>query len=380
MKLRHIIIISVFILINILIGFTLIKGKSLFSKTKQKQNNNKASVIIPSLVATQVTNTDETFNITAFGEVTAYNSIDVSAEVQGKLIKGKVELKPGVKFRKGDLLFKIKDTEAIYNLRSRKSGFINLIASILPDIKSDFPTEFDKWNNYINSIKLNKTLPILPAWSSNKEKVFLSSKKVLSEYFSIKGSEEQLTKFYVYAPFSGTIKNVFINQYSVVNPGVKVMTIVQTSNYELPLAIPLTQVNNIKIGTQAKIYTTSGQLKATGKVVRISDVLDKKTQSVIAFVKPKVLPNKQIIEGEYLKAQLDLGVTFNGLRIPYSAISDSNTVFIYQPDSTLKPKSVQILNKNDKGYFITGLNDGETVIIQEVFSYTDTSKFKVILK
>lgn len=376
MKLRHIIIIAVFILINGLIGMALLRG----GKSSSKGEDKKVTVVIPTVVAKQVHNVDETFNITAFGEVTAYNSIDVSAEVQGKLIKGKIELKPGVKFRKGDLLFKIKDTEAIYNIRSRKSSFINMIATILPDIKSDFPSEFDKWNNYINSIKLNKTLPTLPSWTSNKEKVFLSNRKILSEYFSIKSAEEQLTKYYVYAPFSGTIKDVFINEHSIVNPGGKVMTIVQTSNYELPLSIPLEQANEIKIGTQANIFTTTGELKATGKVIRISDVLNKQTQSITAFVKPKVLKNKHIIEGEYLKAELNLGSSFNGIRVPYPAISKNNTVYIYQADSTLKPKNIQVLNENDKGIFISGLNDGETVILQEIFNYTDTSKFKVILK
>jgi multidrug efflux pump subunit AcrA (membrane-fusion protein) len=376
MKLRHIIIIAVFILINGLIGMTLLRGL----KTNTKDKDKKFTVVFPTLVAKQVHNIEESFNITAYGEVTAYNSIDISAEVQGKLIKGKVELKLGVKFRKGDLLFKIKDTEAIYNIRARKSTFINMIASILPDINSDFPDEFDKWNNYINNIKLNQTLPILPSWTSNKEKVFLSNRKILSEYFSIKSAEEQLAKYYVYAPFSGTIKNVFINEYSIVNPGVKVMTIVQTSNYELPIAIPLEQANTIKIGAQANIYTTSGELIATGKVIRISDVLNKQTQSITAFVKPKVLKNKQIVEGEYLKAELDLGSTFKGFRIPYHAISDNAIVYIYQADSTLKPKNIQVLNENDKGIFVSGLNDGETVIVQEVFNYTDTSKFKVILK
>lgn len=376
MKLRHIIIIAVFILINGLIGMALLRG----GKSSSKGEDKKVTVVIPTVVAKQVHNVDETFNITAFGEVTAYNSINVSAEVQGKLIKGKIELKPGVKFRKGDLLFKIKDTEAIYNIRSRKSSFINMIATILPDIKSDFPSEFDKWNNYINSIKLNKTLPTLPSWTSNKEKVFLSNRKILSEYFSIKSAEEQLTKYYVYAPFSGTIKDVFINEHSIVNPGGKVMTIVQTSNYELPLSIPLEQANEIKIGTQANIFTTTGELKATGKVIRISDVLNKQTQSITAFVKPKVLKNKHIIEGEYLKAELNLGSSFNGIRVPYPAISKNNTVYIYQADSTFKPKNIQVLNENDKGIFISGLNDGETVILQEIFNYTDTSKFKVILK
>jgi hypothetical protein len=53
---------------------------------------------------------------------------------------------------------------------------------------------------------------------------------------------------------------------------------------------------------------------------------------------------------------------------------------VYQNDSTLKPKSINILNETDKGIFVTGLNDEEIVITQEVFNYTDTTKYKIILK
>jgi len=375
MKLRHILIIASFVLINILIGYTLLKNKS-----DNKAENKKAPIVVPTLKVKNVTNKTERFNLIAFGEVSAYNQINVSAEVQGKLIKGNVELKPGVKFKKGSLLFKIKDTEAIYNIRAKKSGFINLMASILPDINVDYPSEYNKWVAYTESIKLNTTLPTLPSWKSNKEKVFLSSKRVLSDYFSIKSAEEQLTKFYVYAPFSGSIKDVFINQHSIVNPGARVMTIVQTSNYELPLAIPLEQANSIKIGTKANIYTTAGDLKAVGKVVRLSDVLNKKTQSIMAYVKPKAIDGKILIEGEYLKAELDLGSDFDGVRIPFQSIFNQNKVYIYQSDSTLLLKTITVLNENQNGVFVSGLKNDSKIVIQEVLNYTDSTKYKTVLK
>jgi len=376
MKLRHILIIISFVLINVLILFALLKSKN--DNAKHKATTNKTE--LPSVIGIKVKNKNESFNIEAYGEVIAYNTVNVSSETQGKLIKGKVELKPGVKFRKGDLLFKIKDTEAIYNIRARKSGFMNLIASILPDIKTDFPNEFDKWNTYLNSIKLNQTLPILPSWKSNKEKVFLSNRKILSEYFTLKGAEEQLSKHYVNAPFSGAIKTVSVNEHSIVNPGTKVITIIQTSNFEIPLAIPLIQADVVKKGTKVKLYTTSGHQKATGTVIRISDVLDKKTQSITVYVKPSVLSGEHLIEGEYLKAELNLGKVYLGFRIPFQAVNNQQ-VYIYQKqDSTLKLKTITILNENEKGVFVNGLNDGEIVITQEVFNYTDTTKYNLIIK
>ncbi len=375
MKLRHILIITSFILVNVLIIFALLSGRA---KNKTKSTDN--AVILTTLKAQKIKNTEERFNIEAYGEVAAYNQIDVSTEVQGKLLKGSKELKPGVKFKKGDLLFKIKDTEAIYNIRARKSGFINMIATILPDINADFPSEYDKWSSYVDAIKLNQTLPVLPAWKSTKEKIYLSNKQVLSEYFTIKSAEEQLTKYYMYAPFSGTIKSVNVNEYAIVNPGSKVMTIVQTSNFEIPLSIPLSQVNDVKVGTKVKLYNTNNNYRTSGKVVRVSDVLDKKTQSITAYVKPNLAKEQPLIEGEYLKAELDLGKAYLGVRIPFNALFDDHMVYVYQNDSTLKPKSIDILNETDKGIFVTGLNDEEIVITQEVFNYTDTTKYKIILK
>ncbi|MEZ4922102.1 MAG: HlyD family efflux transporter periplasmic adaptor subunit [Crocinitomicaceae bacterium] len=374
MKLRHIIIIVVFLIINVLIIMALKGGKQ---KTVEKD---KSEVFIQTLPAVQVQNKEEHFNVEGYGTVTSFNSTDVSCEVQGKLIAGNKPLKPGVKFSKGELLFRVNDNEARYNLRSRKSGFINIIAQMMPEIKVDFPDEFEKWNDYMNDIKLNESLPQLPAWKNSKEKVFLSTRNVLTEYFAIKSLEEQLAKFSVYAPYNGMITEVFINDHSVVNPGTKIMKIIQTGNFEVPVSIPASSLDAINIGTKTEIYSTSGELKGMGSVVRISEVINKSTQSVDVYIKPVAIEGHKFIEGEYVKVAIDESGKYEGIRIPVSAVHDNSVLIYSKKDSTLSIKPVMILNKNEFGVFVSGLNDNEIVIAKDVPGYTDSTKYDVLIK
>ncbi len=374
MKLRHIFIIAFFLVVNILIITALKKG---FSKPIEVTVN---KVFLPNLSATTVNNSEKEFKAMGYGNVSSFNSLDLISEVQGKLNQGKVNLKAGVKFRKGDLLYKIYDVEARYALRARKSGFINLIATILPDIKSDYANEFIKWTTYIESIKLNKNLPELPAWTSDKEKVFLASKQVLSDYFSIKGQEEQLKKYSVYAPFSGTITTVYMSNLSVVNPGSKVIKIAQNSNFEISITIPKHQIESIRIGSKATILTTENSIKGYGKVVRISDILNQNTQSINVFIKATPTVNQKFIDGEYVKVDLNIEGKNNGITIPSLAIKNNSVMVYSTTDSLIRQKQISILNEDVSGTFISGLTDGEIIITQEILNHQDATKYNVIIK
>ena len=127
------------------------------------------------------------------GRLSSQQSVDLSAEVQGQILPGKIILRKGTKFRKGDLLVKIFDEEAKNNLRASKSRFMNGIASILPDIRIDFPESYQKYQDFFNSIKIDKPLPELPKLDSDKEKVFLASRNILNDYYNIKSSGIMMT-------------------------------------------------------------------------------------------------------------------------------------------------------------------------------------------
>lgn len=347
---------------------------------KPDEEIEEKALFVPTLKGAIVENKIEILNIGGYGTVSSFNAFDVACEVQGKLSEGKFTLKPGTKFRKGDLLFRISDTDARYNLRARKSGFITIIANLLPDIKVDFPDEFTKWNTYIDDIKLNEDLPQLPSWKSSKEKIFLSTRNVLTEYFSIKGLEEQLNKYVVFAPFSGVITDVYLSNYSVVNPGTRIMRIVETDNFEIPVSIGVDQLENVKIGATASIFSTGGTLKGMGSVVRISEVINKSTQSIDVYVKPKNLDGQSFVEGEYVHVKIDQENEQTGFRIPKNAIFEEQVYIYSKQDSSLTLSPVQIVAINDEGAFVKGLKDKSIVITQEVLNYTDTSKYQILIK
>lgn len=345
-----------------------------------EKDDKEEEVFIQTLKAIEVVNAEEQFNVVGYGTISSFNSLDMASEVQGKLFKGRKDLKPGMKFKKGELMYYVNDTEARYTLRSRKSGFINIIAQMLPDIKVDFASEFDKWNTYIEDIKLNEPLPQLPSWKDNKEKIFISTRSVLTEYFAIKSMEEQLKKYSVVAPFNGVVSAVFISDQSVVNPGTKVLTFAQTDNFEVSMSVPVSSLKNIEVGTKGNIYTTTGELKGVGNVVRISEVINKSTQSIDVFIKPQALENESFIEGEYVKVSINESGLFKGVRVPNSAVKE-NKVFIFnRKDSTLTQREVFILDENEQGLFITGLKNKEVVITQEVLNYSDSTKYDVLIK
>lgn len=375
MKFRHIIIVIVFLLFNVFVILSLNIGKE-----KEEEKETEKEIFIPTLQGISVQNQKETLNIGGFGTVTSFNSVDLACEVQGKLIEGNRGLKPGTKFKKGELLFKINDIDAQYNLRSRKSSFITIIANLLPDLRIDFPEEFEKWNSYINDIKLNENLPQLPSWKSTKEKIFLSTRNVLTEYFAIKSLEEQINKYSVYAPFGGVITDIYMNNFSVVNPGTKIIRIVETDNFEIAVSIPAEQLGNLKIGAKASIYTTAGELKGIGNVARISEVINKNTQSIDVYIKPKSIDGYSFIEGEYVQVKIDEQDEQDGFRIPKDAIFD-NQVFIYSTkDSSLHKQEIQIIDSNDEGVFVNGLKNKSIVITQEVLNFTDTSKYQILIR
>jgi multidrug efflux pump subunit AcrA (membrane-fusion protein) len=375
MKLRHIIIIAIFVLINVGVFMTLN-----FGGNKTEEDTKEEVKFVQSVEAQAIENTTENFSFEAYGTVSSFQSVDISSEIQGKLIQGKKDLKPGVTFRKGELLFRFNDVEARLNIRSRKSAYINIIANMLPDIKVDFPSEFDKWNDYINSIKLNESIPQLPSWKSNKEKIFISTRNVLTEYFAIKGLEEQLKKFYVRAPFSGLVTMAYVSEHSVINPGTKVLTLVATGDFELAVSVPVSQLGDLQIGSTSKIYTSTGRLKGEGKVVRISEVINKSTQSVDVYIKPIPNENEKFIEGEYIKVAIDQAGEFSGCRIPEISIFDNQVYTYSKADSSLSIKKVMVLNENSAGVFVSGLNNKDIVITQEVLNVSDSSKYEVVIK
>jgi len=341
------------------------------NKEKQKDEKDKEENIkyYPVL---KVQNKDQQVNLMSYGQIESYKSIDINSEVAGKLIKGDIELKPGIKFRKGQLLAFVENKEVWYNLASRKGGYINLIANILPDIKFDYSSEYEKWEKYMQSIKLNQDIPKLPQWASEKEKVLLATKGVLAEYFALKSLEANTKKFQIIAPFDGTVLEAFMDAGTNVNMGSRIMRVIHTGSYEVKVPMSFSNLERLKKEKEVEIFNSSDEKIAIGYLNRYTDVINQQTQSIDVYFKLEPLEGKQLMNGMYINVVMKGSEIVDAFKLPRRAVNNNNVFVI--ADSSLVQYKVDVKRFEGDSVYVTGLDNGQFVVVNSVESVVDSIK------
>jgi len=311
------------------------------------------------------------------GRVSSFQTIDLISEVQGRILEGSVLLKKGENFEKGDLLVRIFNDDAAFTLQSRKSKFLNAIALILPDFKIDFPGSYDKWNDFFKQISTGKDLPELPQITDSQEKIYLSSKNILSEYYGIKSDEIRLKKYNLYAPFSGSIGDVNLELGSVANPGSKIARLIKTNDLELEVPLEIEDAVWVKVNDNVKVVDTKTNVEWMGKVVRKANYVDEKTQSIAIFVGINSTDEKPIFKGQYLQAHFEGKELKNVMEMPRNAVVNNNQVFVVV-DSLLTRKHIDIQKVNTKTLFFTGIEEGTELVVEPLLNVTENTKVHII--
>lgn len=316
--------------------------------------------------------------VEAFGRVGSAQQINVIAEVGGKLLQGNIPLKKGQSFKKGQLLCKIDDVEENLNLQAHKSSFLHTLASILPDIKIDFPQSFDTWQKYFDGIKLDEKLPALPEPKSSKEKTFLAAKNILSEYYAIKSEEENIKKFYIYAPFNGSIITINYQIGSVVNPSANIGTIISTDELELEVPVELRDIAFVQKGKQVTIVD-EGEFEQNwiGTITRVADFIDPNSQSVSVFIRIQKRSRYEALDGLFLKARIP-GKSVNGAaEVPRRILKNKNEIFVVQ-DSVLVTRKVKVHKVSENNAIISGLKEGEMMVTDRPSNASEYMKVEIV--
>ena len=315
--------------------------------------------------------------ITATGRLSSQHAVDLSAEVSGQLLQGNINLKEGATFKKGDLLVRIFDEESRSNLKASKSRFLNSIAGILPDMKIDFPESYIKWTKFFNSINISKPLPNLPKIDSDKEKVFLASRNILSDYYTIQSAEIRLSKYKITAPFNGTFTNVIMEVGSVVNPGSRIATMIKTDKLELEIPIRIDDIYWINIGDAVKASTKDGLHTWNGRVVRKSDYLDPNSQSINVYVALDHTKSKPLFQGQYLKAVFAEKEIKGSMEIPRNALFKKEWVYTVE-DGKLKKQKVNILKTNETSVLFKGLEPGTIIVVEPLVNALEGTNAEIL--
>lgn len=352
--------------ITIIAAIILLAGA--FSLFKALKNNKKAVFAtvkksLPLAYTQVVENKSIPVTIPASGSIIAKNRFKLYSEVQGILEIASKEFKPGIHYKKGELIYKLNSEEFYTNLLSQKSSFQNLIVSMMPDLRLDFPESFDLWQVYLNTFDISKPLAVLPKSQSEKEKRFIASKNIFTNYYSIKNLEIKLEKYSIYAPFDGVLTDANITPGTLVSPGQLIGEFVDPSTFEMEVSIKSSLISKLEIGDEVEVLNLEKEnIKYPGKIIRINKKVDLNSQTVNIFIE---LKGKDLIEGMFLKALLTSKVLENIVEIPRNLLINQNQIYTIS-DSTISLKDIHVVYENEQSIMVRGLKTGQTIVAKPV--------------
>ncbi|MFT7628495.1 MAG: membrane fusion protein (multidrug efflux system) [Ulvibacter sp.] len=347
------------------LGAILIIG-AFFAANKIIESNKKVRPIAPKIVKTvfaeSVTNGIIPITIPANGTLVAKNRLELYAEVQGVFRSSAHDFKAGQNYRRGETLLSIDASEYYASVQAAKSDFLNLVTSIMPDLRLDYPEAFPSWQAYLNDFDFKKSVPLLPAISSEKVKYFITGRGIFSSYYSVKNLEQRLGKYRITAPFSGILTEALVTKGSLIRQGQKLGEYIDPSVYELELSIEKAFSDLMKLGEKVTLTAMDSEKEYLSKVTRINGKIDQATQTIKVFVEVR---GADLKEGMYLEARLSAKSEDNAIEISRKLLVNETQVFVLR-DTILDIIEVEPVHFSDKTVILKGVPDGTRILSKPV--------------
>lgn len=352
-------------LILAIVGIALIIVSIFFAKNLIDNKNKVKPVpqkIVKSVFVNTVTNSTVPIVISANGNLRAKRRVELYSEVQGIFNPGEKLFRPGQKYNKEEVFIAINSDEYTASVQSAKSTLYNSIASIMPDLRLDFPEIYKKWQKYLTLFDMNASTPKLPEMSSEKENFFIIGRGIVSNYYNVKNLEQRLTKYYISAPFDGILTEALATEGSLIRNGQKLGEFIDPTIYEMEVSISKSFANLLKIGENVALSNLENTESYQGKVSRINGSIDPTTQTIRAFIEVK---SKNLKEGMYLEAKLDAKKEENAIEIDRNLLLETNEIYIVK-ENKLDVIPVKPIHFSDTKVVLKNVPNGSVILSKPV--------------
>ncbi len=328
---------------------------------KSKRENKPQTKVVDTKIV-KLTSTPA--KILGYGRVASVQPIQLYSEVSGILQAGNIPFQPAQSFKKGDLLLKVDNRQATLALNSTKSDLMTALATLLSEIKSNFPEEYDIWQEYFNNCSFDNKLQKLPETDNQKIKLFLSRFNVYKLYFSVRDLEIRLSKHYFYAPFDGSIVSANQRDGSTARIGTLLGEIINLEKLEVEVPVSVQDVQWINREAPVKLVSSEISGTWTGQITRIGQTIDPRTQTIQVFISIENLHQLPILEGVFFQVEITGHNIEDAVSIPHKALYNDEFVYLIK-NGQLKFQKVEITRKENGSAIIDGgLNNGDTLVIE----------------
>mgnify|MGYP001034634273 CR=1 FL=1 len=274
------------------LGLILILGIAAASCTTQGSNE---AVELPAVKA-EVAAVESLQNkqiIQASGKVEAANSANVSTRMMGNVAQ--LNVKTGDKVSKGTLLLTISSDDLLAK-RAQVEASIEQANSMAENARKDyerFKTLYEKGS------ATQKELENMTTRYESAKAGLEAAKQMKKEV------EAQFAYTNIRAPFSGVVANTFAKVGDIASPGMPLVTIEGTTNYEATVLVPETYISALSIGMEADIYVKASDISKKGIIREVSP--SAKNTGGQYMVKIDLPDSDGILPGMFVNAEIAVG-------------------------------------------------------------------------
>lgn len=298
----------------------------------------------PPLVSVQsVVKAELPVTVAAYGNVTAWRQLELSAQVTGRVLWQSPLFEPGIIVEAGEPLLRIDATDYELALAEARQALSTAKLS-LADAKS-----------------LRQAARVEEAEAS----VAAAEARIVRAKRDLKNTE-------ITAPYRAVIDEQAVELGQFITVGTRLGRILGADRAEVRLPVPPQDVRFIQDVDKSAVtvYSESGDgaQSWSGRVARIEARIDTQTRSfpvVVEIDKPldRELHQTPMRFGLFVRAEISGGTLANAVLLPQEALHGDDDVFVYV-DGELQRRSVTVARVGTQGVLVTaGLAQGEQVVI-----------------
>ena len=314
--------------------------------------------------------------IRAVGNVEAYATVSIKSQVTGVLEQA--HFKEGQDVKKGQMLFTIDP-------RPLQAALKQAEATLARD-----SAQVKNWREQVRRYAelVKKQYVSQEQYDQIKTNADAAEAVVAADQAAVENAKVQLSYCYIYAPMSGRVGSILVNEGNLVrvNDGTPLVVINQLTPIYVTFSVPEQNLEDIKrhmaagaLKVDARFPSDDGRPE-TGTLSFIDNAVDRATGTV-KLKAQFANSNRRLWPGQFVNVALTLTSQPNAVVIPSEAIQvgqDGQQVFVIKPDKTVEVRPITVGPTNEgEAVIVSGLAPGEQVVREGQFLLGPGSRVEI---
>ena len=330
----------------------------------------------------------EYLSVFSQGTVQPRSESELIPEVSGRVIWISPSLIGGGSFKNGDVLLRIDQSD--YKTSLQKNRAVLQRTEIEQSYATDELSRIQKL--------YQKKLASQSQLDGAERSASVATANLLESQANLDQAQRDLQRTELKAPFDGLVRNERVDMGQFVSRGNSIGVIYATDYMEVRLPIAASQLEYLGLPNSAwgqippdiqppvTLTADFGNTRMIweGVLVRAEAEIDERSRMVYGVTRLHSMRDKDnllIPVGLFVQAEIRGGEVANVVRLPRSAIRDSDQVLVVDEDNRLRFRSVVILRLEREDVLISGgLSDGELVSISPLQTVVDGMLVQPVLE